>query len=112
MKELEQEIQDFHTKEAEIATESAKLYAMGKDIVQKYCPYKKGDKVIYTEWWRGNGKDYFGIIDGISFKGISEGAVDKRWIITIMPCTKDWVPIKNRSGVWLGKHKRDVIRKA
>ena len=115
MKELEPEIIAYHEQDALIANEKSKLFKMEDAIIKKYCPFKKGDKVIFTEWWRGNEKDYFGIISSIRFKGIDEDAIDNRWVICIQPTTKDFTkPIGsyNTSHKFLGENKKDKIRKA
>ena len=115
MKELEKEIIDFHKQQAKIANESVALGKMEKAIIDKYCPFKNGDRVIFTEWWRGNGKDYFGIVESIRFKGISYEAIDNRWVIGVKPTTKDFIAIKdryNQAYKYLGENKNDKIRKA
>lgn len=115
MKKLEQEIIDFHRKQADIEKKQTALSKMEEAIIKKYCPFKKGDRVIFTEWWRGNGKDYFGIVNNISFRGINEDAIDSRWVICVEPTTKDFSKPKgsfNSSYKYLGKNKKDIIRKA
>ena len=115
MKKLEQEIIDFHCKQADIANEEVALSKMEEAIIKKYCPFKKGDKVIFTEWWRGNGKDYFGIIRNIKFKGIDEDAIDSRWVICVEPTTKDFSKAKgsyNSAYKYLGENKKDIIKLA
>jgi hypothetical protein len=115
MKNLEKEIIAFHCKQADIANEESTLSKMEEEIIKKYCPFKKGDNVIFTEWWRGNGKDYFGIIKSIKFNGIDENAIDSRWIICVEPTTKDFSKPKgsfNSAYKYLGENKKDIIRKA
>ena len=114
MENLEQEIIDFHCKQAEIANEKVALSKIEEAIIKKYCPFKKGDNVIFTEWWRGNGKDYFGRIKSIRFNGIDEDAIDSRWVICVEPTTKDFRKATggyNSSYKYLGKNKKDIIRK-
>lgn len=115
MKNLEQEIIDFHCQQAKIANEQTLLSKMEEAIIKKYCPFKKGDKVIFTEWWRGNGKNYFGIVKSISFNGINEEAIDNRWVICVEPTTKDFLKTKgsyNSSYKYLGTNEKDIISKA
>lgn len=115
MKNLEKEIIEFHSQQAEIAKKQSKLSKLEKLIIERYCPFKKGDKVIFTEWWRGNGKDYYGIVKLIRFKGIDENAIDSRWVITVEPTTKDFSKIKggyNSAYKYLGENEKDIIRKA
>ena len=113
MKELEKEIIEFHSKQAHIADLQVKLSEMEEKIIAKYCPFKKGDKVVFTEWWRGNGKDYFGVVKNIQFKGINPDAIDNRWILWIVPTTKDFKNLKggyNSSYKHLGINRNDKIR--
>lgn len=115
MKNLQQEIIDFHHKQSYIANEESLLLKMEKEIIKKYCNLKKGDKVIFTEWWRGNGKDYFGIVKDIRFKGITKDAIDSKWIICVEPTTKDFTKPKNgfnSSYKYLGENEKDIIKKA
>ena len=115
MKNLEQEIIDFHCQQANIAKEQVALSKMEEAIIKKYCPFKKNDKVIFTEWWRGNGKDYFGKVHSIRFKGITDDAIDKRWVICVVPTTKDFTkPLGsyNTAYKYLGINGKDIIRKA
>ena len=91
------------------------LSEMEEAIIKKYCPFKKGDNVIFTEWWRGNGKDYFGRVHRIRFKGISSEAIDDRWEICVIPTKKDFSKLLgswNASFKYLGINKKDCIRKA
>ena len=114
MAQLEKEIIDFHCKQAEIAKLQVELSKMEEVIIKKYCPFKKGDRVIFNEWWRGNGKDYFGIVKTIRFKGIDSEAIDSRWIIQVEATTKDFSTPKggyNASYKYLGENKEDKIRK-
>ena len=115
MKNLEKEIIYFHLQQSKIENENTILSEMEKSIIEKYCPFKKGDNVIFNEWWRENNKDYFGIVKGIRFEGISEDAIDSRWVICVEPTTKDFSKPKgsyNASYKYLGENKKDVIRKA
>jgi hypothetical protein len=111
---MENEIIEFNKKQSEINRLKDELSIMEKGIIKKYCPYKKGDKVIFTEWWRGNNKDYFGVVDYINFKGLDENAIDGKWVIVIKPTTKDfkkYLGSYNSSLKYIGEDKRDVIRK-
>lgn len=86
-----------------------------KDIIKKYCPFKKGDNVIFTEWWRGNGKDYYGIVQSVRFKGVDNNAIDNKWVICIEPTTKDFnkpLGSYNSAYKYIGLNKKDIIRKA
>jgi hypothetical protein len=115
MKNIEQEIIDFHCQQANIAKLQTELSKMEEAIIKKYCPFKKGDKVIFTEWWRGNGKDYFGKVHSIRFKGITPDAIDNRWVICVIPITKDFnkpLGSYNSSYKYLGENEKDIIRKA
>jgi len=115
MKKLEQEIIDFHSKQADIAKEEVALSKMEEAIIKKYCPFKKGDKVIFTEWWRVNGKDYFGVVKNIRFNGITSTAIDNRWVIGVESTTKDFSKPTggyNSSYKYLGVNEKDIIRKA
>jgi len=114
-KQLEKEIIEFHGMQSEIADMEVKLSKLEEDIIKKYCPFKKGDKVIFTEWWRKNNKDYYGIINMIYFAGITDEAIDRRWRIQIQPTTKLFVPMKdryNQSYKMLGEYNGDIIRKS
>jgi hypothetical protein len=115
MKNIEQEIIDFHCQQANIAEHQTKLSKMEEAIIKKYCPFKKGDKVIFTEWWRGNGKDYYGIVHSIRFNGITQEAIDNKWVICVIPTTKDFnkpLGSYNSSYKYLGVNEKDIIRKA
>jgi hypothetical protein len=115
MSSLNQHVIEFHSQQKKIQTEQQWLLKMEKNIIDKYCQYKKGDKVIYTEWWRGNGKDYFGIVSDIRFKGTSSDAIDGMWIICVTPTTKDFkksLANYNSAFKYLGINSKDIIRKA
>lgn len=114
MKKIEKEIQDFHIIQAEIANMESALLKCGELIVSKYCPFKKGDRVKYKEWWRDENDpvDLFGIITDISFRGINENAIDGKWLIAVQPTKKDFSENKRRIYTkWIGKNKGDVIFK-
>lgn len=111
---LPNEIIAYSDKLRDIESQEKELSKIESDIIEKYCPYKNGDKVVYTEWWRDNGKDYFGIVDNIRFKGINADAIDQKWVICVRPSTKDFNMPKggyNSSFVYLGKNKLDKIKK-
>lgn len=108
------EIKEYIAIEKAIAKLHKQLSNVEKDIIQKYCPFKKGDNVIYTEWWRGNNKDYFGTIRNIKFE-LKDESIDGKWVICVEPTTKDFKIPKgsfNKSFKYLGDHKDDVIIKA
>jgi len=112
---LKFKIKKFSDKQAEIEKAQDELSVIGEEIIKNYCIFKKGENVIYTEWWRGNGKDYFGKVVDIFFNGENEEAVYGLWKIQVKPTTKEFKDIKgsyNQSHVYLGKDKRDKIRKA
>ena len=113
---MEKELEEYNFTETQIKNLRNELLKIENDIIKKYCPFKKNDKVIYTEWWRGTTKDYFGIVNNIQFKGISKTAIDNKWIITVQPTTNKIKKLNgnwNRSYVFLGdKNIGDVIRKA
>jgi len=112
-KMLEKEIIEFHNQQAKVANETSILDKMEANVIAKLCPFKKGDKVIFTE--RHNNKDYFGVVSAIYFNGINSDAIDNRWVIYVRPTTKNFVSLKDRwniSDKVLGKRKGDKIRKA
>jgi hypothetical protein len=115
MYNLEKDLQDFENQQLKIDSEIDFLKQMENEIIKKYCSFKKGDKVIFTEWWRGNNKDYYGIVYSIQFKGINENAINEKWVICVIPTTKDFIVPKNsynKAFKHLGKVKGDIIRKA
>lgn len=113
-KALEPEIKDYKAMEKAMESLRNQLNVIEKDIIRKYCPFKKGDNVIFTEGWRENDKDYFGIVEHIKLV-LSEESIDGRWRICVRPATKNFkIPQGsfNKSYKYLGEWKGDVIRKA
>jgi hypothetical protein len=89
------------------------IRVIAKDIVKDHCPYKKGDKVIYTEWWRGNGKDYYGVVTHVEYSPDRSAAIDGLWKIAVSPTTKAFVSKQGQHTINLGHYyKGDKIRKA
>jgi hypothetical protein len=87
------------------------LRAIERKIIDDHCPYKKGDTVIYTEWWRGNKKDYYGVVHSVGFIPDSKAAIDGLWKLVVIPTTKSF---RQRAAfVILGdRFEGDTIRKA
>ncbi|MBL7942923.1 MAG: hypothetical protein JNM00_09160 [Flavobacteriales bacterium] len=104
---MEDEIIAYHQLQAKIANLESQLLAMEKDIIQKYCPFKVGEKVTYRESL--SAKDRHGIIQRIAFNGVKNEAIYRRWRIVVMPTTKDYKPILGRYHVHLGTHGTDSI---
>ena len=114
MNELPEEILKFHRQQAYLAEQTAILDQLRKVIIDLYCPLKKGDKVIYNEWWRNNDKKYYGIIRNINFDGFDERAIDNKWRLQVQPTTKEFKEIKGSFNMYdkdLGVHKKDKIEK-
>jgi len=112
MKELPKEFIAWNMQDAHLANENMKLLEIEKDIINKYCPFKKGDKVIYRASHQV--KEHFGIVHSIRYKGIDEDAVEKKWLIQVRPTKKDFTEIEGKFNMRytiLGKSKFDRIRK-
>jgi hypothetical protein len=92
---LPKEIQQYHKQQAKIADLYVKLSKLGEAIVSQYCPYKKGDKIVFDFY---NIRKH-GIIDQIRFKGVDASAVDKKWILRVAPTKKDFNP-DARTSAW------------
>ena len=58
------------------------------DIVEKYCPYKKGDRVKFVQRFAPN-KIRFGIVQDVYFGG----PIDGLWTLVILPTKKDFTEI-------------------
>lgn len=114
MKTIPNEIQAYHNLAAEIGNMEAKLKNIETDVINKYCPFKVGDKVVYKCFYKSKATEDFGIICSIRFKGVNSSAVDNKWIIHIKRTKKDFMPIKNNiDHVWdtIGNYELDTIRK-
>jgi hypothetical protein len=113
MNELPKEFIDWNVQSAHVANENIKLLEIGKDIINKYCPFKKGDKVIYRASHQD--KEHYGIVHFIRYRGIDEDAIENKWLIQVRPTKKDFTEIEGRFNMrypTLGESKLDRIRKS
>lgn len=108
MANLESEILEYHNLAADLAELHVKVSNLGKIIVDKYCKYKVGQHVLYKE--SHSSKDRHGIIERVYFQGISNSAINNKWVVYIAPSNNKGVPIKGRSWVKLGTDERDFLR--
>lgn len=105
----------YRIKQAEICKLKLQLNSISEDIIKTFCPFKSGDKVLYREYWRGNDKEYSGIVRYIKFEDQDEDAIDQKWVVCIEPMTKDFKKPRggyNSSYVYIGKNKNDFIKLA
>lgn len=104
---------NFNNKLNQLDKVNLELKEISEDIIEKFCPFKIGCRVAYREWWRGNNKEYFGIVKSIKFKGIDKEAIENKWIICVETTTKDFSKPKggyNASYKYLGVNKNDFIK--
>lgn len=108
-KELSLEFKEYILLEAQIATLQTKKQIIASSIIKNECPYKIGDCVEYSEWYRTN-KTSYGVIKNIYFVGFDTDAIDNKWRIAINPSNKFFKEYEGRNAVHLGKNSGDKIK--
>lgn len=86
------------------------LNELAGEIVEAHCPYKVGDLVEYTEWWR-KGVVNTGVVHSTPTLNISDGAIDGLWSVIVQPTKKNGQPHSGKHPIHLGvKWKGDSIK--
>lgn len=108
-KEFSPEIMTYHAMQSEVSKIQVRMEKLANQIIEDECPFKKGEVVEYSEWWRPNLKQ-LGQIDQIYFKGHDANAIDGLWRFIIIPLTKKLLPHNGRGYAHIGKDLGDTIK--